>query len=206
MAPRLDHAIRRLTQEGDVTFDEIRALSEQPTEAVVHRVDLLRFVEDVGHVDRRVGDGAGELEHHRDARLHVGRTTSPQRVAFDPGRAVAVDRHGVGVAGEDESKRSASVRAGNQVVADLVDRQPGRRLELAADAFGDRTLVVALGRDANEFSGEGEQVGHRGPRSHRRAVVAQDRLELGLVVTLALVQVLDHEDAGQPVLVAAELA
>ena len=48
-------------------------------EPVVDGRDLLPCVEHVGDVDDRLGDGAGELQHHREPTLHVAGTKAFER-------------------------------------------------------------------------------------------------------------------------------
>ena len=52
-----------------------------------------------------------ELGHDRQATLHVSRADTPHQVAVAPGGAVAVDRNGVGVAGDEQPHRQVGLGA-----------------------------------------------------------------------------------------------
>jgi hypothetical protein len=160
LAAGLQHRVGRFAEDGHIASQKIRPIIEQLAETVELGRDLFGRIEDVRDVDRRVVHRAGQLQHHREAALHVGCTEPPQRVAVDAGAVVAVDRHSVGVAGEHEARRTPEIGTGHQVVADAVERQPRNRQQLLLDPIRDRLLVLADRRDVDELGGELEQVGH----------------------------------------------
>ncbi len=71
LAPGLDPGRGRLGQQGGVAFDQVGALPEEALDAVEAGVDLLALVEDIGGVDDRLGDGAGQFDQDGHAALHV---------------------------------------------------------------------------------------------------------------------------------------
>ena len=83
LASGLDGAGGRLAEDGDVAGQQLRCLGEQLAQAVVGNGHLLAGVEDPGHVDRWFADHAGQLQHHRQATLHVRRAQSPEDVPIE---------------------------------------------------------------------------------------------------------------------------
>ena len=83
LASGLDCAGGRLSQDGDVAGQQFRCLGEELTKAVVEHRHLLAGVEDPGHVHRRFPDHAGQLQHHGQAALHVGRAQPPEDVPVE---------------------------------------------------------------------------------------------------------------------------
>ena len=110
----------------------------QVGEAVVLGGHLLPRVEDVGHVDGRLGDRLGEGEHHGQPALHVGAAEPPQHVALDAGLGVAVHRHRVGVAGEDHPRRPVELGPGHEVGADPLDLEVREARRRGLEVIGER--------------------------------------------------------------------
>ena len=138
-----------LEEVPDIGYEDIGGLGEQSGHAVEAGVDLLALVEDIGDVHRRLGGGAGQFEHHRQSRLHVGRAQAMDDVALDSGHLVAVGRHGVGVAAEQQS-RTGAVGARHQVLPHSLDVEPRHSPQQSLDVVGDVVHIeqqVVLGRD-----------------------------------------------------------
>ena len=148
---QFDHALasglhRRaggLTQDGGVARQQVGPELEQAGQPVVLSGHFLAAVQDVGQIDRGVGHGRGQLEHHRQARFHVGRPQAPQRVTVDPRPMVAVGGHRVEVSGPHQSQPAAERGAGDNVVLDPLHLQPRRLAQPAFDVVGQWRLVVA---------------------------------------------------------------
>ena len=108
------------------------------------------------------------------------------------GDRVAVGGHGVEVAAEHDPAVAPELRARDHVGADGLDRERRRaRPQPLLDDLGQLGLVVALRRHRDERGGETEEIGgvevDDGTGASRGdPVVAQDVVELGLVVALAL--------------------
>ena len=134
---------------------------EQLDQAAVLACHLFPGVEHPGHVDGRLGDRAGQLEHHRQAALHVGGAQPPQCVALDPGTRRRVARNGVGVAGQQQPVRAAEVGAGHEVVAHPFDGQARHGPQLVLEVRHEGGLLEADRRDVDQFGGQGQEVGHR---------------------------------------------
>ena len=124
LAARFHRPVRWFAQDGYVAGQQIGAQGEEPGQAVVLPGHLFADVEDVGHVDGRVGQRGRQLEHHGQARLHVGRSETPQLIALDPGVLIAVGRDRIGVPGEDEPGWAIEPGPGHHVVLDPVDLEP----------------------------------------------------------------------------------
>ena len=154
-----DPTIGRLPQDGHVAGQEIRSLSPQLLEPALVAGHLLAAVEAPSDVHRELLQGAGQVEHHRQAALHVGRTDPPQHVAVG-GDTRASGDHCVQMAGQDHSLGSTQVGTGDDIVRDPVDRQPLATLELGDDAGSQGLFVVAGRGDLHQLLGEGKQVGH----------------------------------------------
>ena len=116
-----------------------------------------------------------------------------EAVAVDASRGVAVGRHGVGVAGEDQPLRPAEGGAGDEVVADPGDLAGATRARSSASSsstsgpssrLGDATATSSAVRASRSTGASGAGV----MRSGGGAVQAQHVVERGLVVALALGQ------------------
>jgi GTPase len=112
---------------------------------------------------------SSELEHHRDAALHVARTEAVHRIAGEPAGNVPLRRHRVDVAGENNRRRRVSPDDRLAVVVERLAR------EQAPDELHRRGFVAALGGDVDQLERSGREVGSRHGRSHndRRMEVRQ---------------------------------
>ena len=81
-----------------------RRLGEHVFQLVARRGPLLARVEDADDVVWTGLDGRvlEKMDHHRQARLHVRRSQSVEPVPLDQGRALALGRDGVEVAGQQQ--------------------------------------------------------------------------------------------------------
>ena len=102
--------------------------------------DLLCNVEDISHVTIGPSHAASQVEHDREATLHVGRTEAPQCRPVDLRNRIAVRRDGVEVASEHHSVRQAEIGAGDHVVADTHHVQPGVTAQEALDVVSDQAF------------------------------------------------------------------
>ena len=84
-------------------------------EGALARGQLLAGKEEEAHVDRERGalglDPRGQLEHHREATLHVGGAEADDLARLDPAGEVVLGGHGVEVAGEHDERRSRPARS-----------------------------------------------------------------------------------------------
>ncbi len=122
--------------------------------------------------EKHVARGSGstsELEHDRDAALHVARAEAVYRVAGEPAGEVPLRRHRVDVAGQNNRRRRVSPDDRLAVVVERLAR------EEAPDELHRRGFVAALGGDVDELERSGREVGSRHGRSHndRRMEVRQ---------------------------------
>ena len=146
---------------------QVGPLGEQMAQAVVLGGHLLGGIEDPGHVHSRLCDLGGQVEHHGQAALHVGRPEPVQGVALDPRRRVVVGRHGVEVAGHDEPHGPAQVGPGDDVFADPIDPEVAHRPEPGHHVIGQGLLLVAHRRDRHQFRHASQQIGHPGQVTSR---------------------------------------
>src|SRR4051812_26437306 len=102
LATGLDDGVRRLHEYGEVAHQPIAMTTGKPAEPVAGSLDLFAVVEDECVVARRRVD-LREVQHDRKTTLHVRRTAAEQPVAVTSGRDVVGDRHGVEMAGDDDS-------------------------------------------------------------------------------------------------------
>ena len=127
---------------------------------------LLAGVEHPGHVDGRVGARSAASS---------SMTASPPFMSAEPrphstspsmrGVGVAVGRHRVEVAGDDQPQRSAEVGAGHDVVADPLDGQVPRRRGAARSTWSARAAsCVALRGDGHQVGGARRAGRSRPPR------------------------------------------
>ena len=129
LAARLDVAAGRLAEDGDVGAQPVGQFALDAAEPVGAGLDLLAVVHHQRDVVRGFGDGGGQVQEHRVARLHVGGAAAVQFAADEPARQVVGGGHGVGVAGQQHPRRPAEVGAGQHRVAvadDLEARRPAR--------------------------------------------------------------------------------
>ena len=82
------------------------ARSKTRGQRVLGRAELLAREEEQREVVGELGavGPAGELDHHREAALHVARAEADDRAVLDPAGQVALRRDGVGVAGEQHER------------------------------------------------------------------------------------------------------
>ena len=160
LAAGLDAGRGGLGQQGGVGRQQVGSLPEEPFDAVEPGVDLLALVEHVGGVHHRLGDGAGQLGQDGDAALHVARTQPPQNIAVNAGPLIAVGRHRVGVAGQQQSRRTTQRRARHQIVADAGDREPRHWSKDGLQEIGHLPLVMTHGRDIDQLGRQLEEIGH----------------------------------------------
>ena len=124
---------------------------QQLEQAAVRAVHLLAGVEAPGHVDRRLGDAGGQVEHDGQATLHVRGAEAPQRVALEARRGVVVGRHRVEMPGEDEPRRAPrSVRA-TTLSPRRVTSSQGAAPQRVLDQVGQRPLLAADRRDGDQL-------------------------------------------------------
>ena len=169
------------------------------SEPVVAPLDLLARIEDEGHVDGRRRDGAGQVEKDGQAPLHVHGPESGQGVAVDAVAVVGEGGNRVEVTGEQQTTGPAERGAGHHGVAEAVDREMtgvgavgtprGRREPFPRGSTEGCRPARPSGRGGRSPDGDGS--------SRRELVLAQDGLELRLVVALPGVEALDHQHAGQ---------
>ena len=213
LAPGLDPAVGGLEQHREVGGEQLGLRAHDDAEAVELVAHLFGLVEHEGHVvvSHAIAIGVqllGEAQQHREAALHVGRAEAVQHVALDPRHLVArVGGHGVEVTTEQTRRsRPSCVRTTMLCSMRSMASDGARVAQARLDEVGELGLVVALRRHRHQRGGEPEQVGgvgveHRRRRrrlaSRRGAVVAQDVVELRLVVALALGEALHHQHARQ---------
>ena len=122
LASRLDRPTSGLTEDGHFPNQQFGRLGEHLPEAVVDGGHLLPGIEHPGHVDGRLYHGAGQLQHHGQATLHVSSTQAPQGVPVDTGTG-GIAGHRVRVTAQHEAVLPTQVGPGHQVVTDPVHGQ-----------------------------------------------------------------------------------
>ena len=226
LAAGLHHATGRLAQDGGVGGQQVGPPCPQVEQAVVLPGHLLAGVEAPGEVDRGLVEAPGQVQEDGEAALHVDAPRPPQGVALDAAARRCRPTGGTvsRCPASSTRRRPSEVGPGDDVVAHPLDRQPRAQPQRGLDGVGHRPLVVADRRDPDQRGGQAEQpVGqiaasapatgstprHRrspaGPGSHRHPVGAQDVVELGLVVALALGQPLSTSTHGQVELATGEV-
>ncbi len=145
VAAHLDAEVRGLEHDRERRAGQLRKLRQHAPEAVLRRRALLGVVEDAREVEaqRRRAERVHEREHHRDARLHVGRADPVQEPAVAAGLRVPLRRHRVEVPGQHDEPRARDVA-----------RPPLAHARF--DERGDRGLVPG---DAGDVHEGGEQSG-----------------------------------------------
>jgi len=161
---RVENRVCRLEHDRELGAAQDPAREHLWQRALLQR-DLLPREEDVA----RRGLGAGELEHDGDAALHVACAEAPDDAVLDAAREVALRRHRVDVAGEDE--RGGRVSPDDRVPV-VVDRLPWQK---APHELHRKRFTVALRRDVDELERAGREIGSWHGRSHndRRMAVRQ---------------------------------
>ncbi len=156
--PCVEDAVRWLKHDRELDSLEHAAGKDAGQRAFLER-HLLAREEDVPGREPR----ARELEHHRDAALHVARTEAVHRAAIDAPRNVALRRHRVEMPGERD--RGARI-APDDRLAVVVERRAG---EEGADELHRLALVTALGGRVDELEREGGEIGSRHGKRHNDA-------------------------------------
>ena len=136
LAAGLDQRARRLAEHGRIPRQELGPRLPQLEETALVAADLLTGVEAPGDVDRRLAHGRRQIEHDGEPSLHVRRADAPQGVAVEPRDLVAGRRDRVEVARQDETPAVAERGAGDDVVPDALDLEPGARRERLLDHVG----------------------------------------------------------------------
>ena len=105
-AAELERVVGRLEADHERRLVDDRRRLEHGRQRVVVRAELLAREEEQPEVVRELGLGrpARELDHHREAALHVGRAEPVHGAVLDPAGQVPLRRHGVGVAGEQHER------------------------------------------------------------------------------------------------------
>jgi GTPase len=156
--------IRRLEDDRQPGTCEGTA-REDGRQRALRQSDLLPREENVASREGR----ARELEHHGDPALHVARAEAVHGAVLDPAREVALGRHRVDVAGEDDRRIRVSPDDRVAVVVERLAREQAPH-ELHREDF-----TTALGRDVDEVERAGGEIGSGHGRSHndRRMAVRQ---------------------------------
>ena len=199
-----------LGQDGGVAHHQVGALAEQALDPVVLGVDLLALVEHVGDVDRRLGDGEGQLEQHRHPALHVAGRPVPRgrRPRCGPARCRWPGRCRCG-------RRAPAAGPARGRCGPPGCRPPGRPSSHGTPASrASRSSVIGPSRcgsptgcrPARRCSATRSVTGRGAHDAAGHAVLAEEALEVGLVVAGALGQVLDHQRAREAELAAGERA
>ncbi len=85
----------------------------------------------------------GEVDHHGERALHVGRTEAVDRLAGDVARQVVLGRNRVEMAGEqDERARTALIDAGDETRVARIAHGDARAPQDAEDVARQRLLVA----------------------------------------------------------------
>jgi GTPase len=152
-AARVEDAIGRLEHDGELRPAERTALEERGQRALGER-HLFAREEEIAAGDAR----ARELDHDRDARLHVARAEAVDGAVGDPTGDVALRRDRVEVPGEDDGAVAVE-----QNLAVVVHRIVADEL---ADERDERRLGAALGSDVDELERPGGEVGSGHGKRH----------------------------------------
>ena len=116
-------------------------------------------VEDPGDVAGRHARGAGDLEGHGDAALHVAGAAAVDAVVGDPTGEIPGDRDGVEVTGDDDALGAAQMRPGDDGVTEAVDAEVGLGAKDVFDLVGERGFVAADALDVDHRAQQGDKVG-----------------------------------------------
>ena len=114
LTSRLDRPISGLQNNRCRRSPQPRRFVEDTGELIAGQGPFLTGVENADHLLR--AEGLDEMDHHRQAALHVGRTETGQPVSFDPRPAVALERHRVEM--PDQQHRPVARLPDNQGVGD----------------------------------------------------------------------------------------
>jgi GTP-binding protein HflX len=190
----VEDRVRRLEHDGELRPGE-NAGGEHRRQRALLDCDLLAREEEVA----RRHPCPGELDHHRDAALHVARAETVHRSVVRAAREVALLRDGVEVAGQQDRSRCV---APDDRLAVVVVEVPGQQ---ASNEDHHLLLVSALRRDIHELERSGGEVGMGHGRRHndgRMAVRQPDRSwaaepERGLVLAVLTPGVDEADELGE---------
>ena len=151
-----------LAQKGHVCGQQVGAHIEQLPQSAVGHADLLAGVEQPRNVHRRLGHRGGQLQHHRQRRLHVGGSEAPQHVALYTSSRVVIGGHGVAVAADQHPQGPVQIGASHHVVAHSVHGETGHGPQFLLNEIGDFALVVGHRGDIDQLSRLGQQISAHG--------------------------------------------
>ena len=157
-ATGVESAVGRLEHDGEFRTVEDAALEHRRQRALLER-DLFPGKEEKPRLSAR----PGELEHHRNAALHVARPKPVHGVVGDPPRQVALLRHGVEMPCEDDRRRR---QAPDDRLAVVVERLAGEKSPHERHRLG---FDAALRADVDELERAGGEVGSRHSSGHNDA-------------------------------------
>jgi 2,3,4,5-tetrahydropyridine-2-carboxylate N-succinyltransferase len=177
IASALDVGIARFTENGEVPVKQFGLFARETVEPVEGLRDLLVVIPDPRDVDGRIAELERELELHGDTSLHVDCAPSPQvrgirfsivgdglePCRLESRRQVAVERHGVDVAGDDDALIAPEVGSSDDSIAVPSHNQVGSSRETRLDrvSYGrlvarNRFDVTQLPRNLDRTRGEVE--------------------------------------------------
>ena len=152
-AARMENAIRRLEHYRELGVGD-EAGGKERRQRAVDDGDLLAREEEVAPGRA----GAGELDHDRDARLHVARAEPVHGCVGDPAGDVPLRRDGVEVPGQHDGPIAVE-----EHLAVVVARRSWHEL---ADEGHEPRFRAALGGHVDELERPGCEVGSRHGRRH----------------------------------------
>jgi len=157
-AAGVEDAVRRLEHDRELEPAEHAAREDGGERTLLERHFLARE-EDVPGGEPR----PRELEHHRDAALHVASAKAVHDAVVEPARDVPLRRHRV----EMPRKRNRGARiAPDDRLAVVVERRPG---EEGTHELHRLTLVTALGGRVDELERPGGEMGRWHGKRHNDA-------------------------------------
>src|SRR5437868_821038 len=139
-AAGVDDAVGRLEHDRELGITEEATLEERGKGALVDR-HLLAREEEVARGHAR----SGELDHHRDPRLHVARAETVHGAVGDPPGDVPLRGHRVEVTGEHHGRTGLAVQEHLAVVVERSARQD------LPDERHERRFGAALGGHVDEL-------------------------------------------------------
>jgi hypothetical protein len=108
---------------------------------------------------RWFGDRRGQVQKDRVAGLHVRRAAAVEFVTVEAAGQIVGGGHGVGVAGQQDARRSAEVGAGEHGVAIADDLEAvGLGAQGGLDLVGDALLVPRLAGDVHQRRGQRDRI------------------------------------------------
>ena len=118
LAACLDGGRCGFTEDGAVRLKQLRTLGPKLVQPAVFLSDFLPGIEHIGKVHGGFRHRSSQVQENRKTTLHVGGTEPPKGVAVQLWDRVAIDRHRVGVAGQNYPLGPAKVGASDQIVTD----------------------------------------------------------------------------------------